>query len=100
MSDRIGRVVTFEGDVQGVGFRATCVAAASNLVVFGTVANRGDGSVRLDVEGPPIDVDRLLSRISRQMRHHIREQHIEKRQPAIQSADGSSPPSPGIRIIG
>ena len=100
MTDRIGRVVIFEGDVQGVGFRATCVAEARDLAVVGTVANRSDGSVRLEVEGSPIDVDRLLSRISQRMRHHIAGQQIEKRQPAASVADAATLPPPGIRIVG
>lgn len=43
--------ITYQGRVQGVGFRATVADLARRFEVLGMVQNRIDGSVRLVVEG-------------------------------------------------
>lgn len=43
--------ITFYGEVQGVGFRATARKQALELKVTGTVQNCSDGSVQAVVEG-------------------------------------------------
>ncbi|MDG2223070.1 MAG: acylphosphatase [Rubripirellula sp.] len=77
--------VRFLGRVQGVGFRMTCVSLAENLSVHGTVRNEHDGSVLLDVEGVPAEVERLLKRIQRQMVDNIQETLVDERPPSKQA---------------
>ena len=48
------------GGVQGVGFRWGAREAAQRLGVTGWARNRRDGSVEVEVEGPPEQVDRML----------------------------------------
>jgi acylphosphatase len=49
------------GRVQGVSFRAATASQARRLGVVGWVRNRADGSVELEVEGPPERVAALLA---------------------------------------
>jgi acylphosphatase len=48
------------GGVQGVGFRWGAREAAQRLGVTGWARNRLDGSVEVELEGPPEQVDRML----------------------------------------
>jgi acylphosphatase len=76
MSDALRQVrVSYEGEVQGVGFRYTVRGMANRLGVAGGVENRDDGSVRLVAEGPEDVLKRLLMqiRVSRLGTHIIRE---------------------------
>jgi acylphosphatase len=57
----IGMRVVFQGEVQGVGFRATVRKHAVRLGLVGTVRNLPDGSVELVVEGNPLTIDSLLA---------------------------------------
>jgi acylphosphatase len=57
----IRRRVVVHGDVQGVGYRWSCVRQAEALGVRGWVANRPDGSVELVAEGEPDAVERLVA---------------------------------------
>ncbi|MGP1272019.1 MAG: acylphosphatase [Phycisphaerales bacterium] len=53
----------FRGRVQGVGFRATCRAVASELSVAGWVRNDADGGVTAEIEGPEQAVERFYERV-------------------------------------
>ena len=53
------------GAVQGVGFRYSAVAEAERLGVSGSVRNRPDGSVEVEVEGEPENVERMLDWLRR-----------------------------------
>jgi acylphosphatase len=57
----IRRRVVVRGRVQGVGYRASCVAAARRLGVGGWVRNRDDGTVEAVVQGEPTRVNALLA---------------------------------------
>ena len=57
----IRRRVVVHGDVQGVGYRWSCVGQARALGVAGWVRNRPDGSVELVAEGDPDAVERLVA---------------------------------------
>ena len=59
----IQRRITFQGRVQGVGFRATCRHLARHVPVRGWVRNDPDGSVLMVVQGGPEAVDELLAAI-------------------------------------
>lgn len=59
------REVTYSGRVQGVGFRATVTALTRGTSVTGFVRNLPDGRVEMIVEGTPVELDDLMSRIAR-----------------------------------
>lgn len=52
------------GRVQGVNYRARVVEAARRHGVVGTVANRADGTVIIDVQGPTKAVEAFLRDVS------------------------------------
>lgn len=56
----IARHVTFEGRVQGVGFRHTVFELARGHEVTGWVRNEPDGSVTLLAVGEAAEVDSFL----------------------------------------
>jgi len=60
MSDTKRVMVTIQGRVQGVGFRASCQRQAAWLGITGWVRNRWDGAVEALFEGPPEDVEAML----------------------------------------
>lgn len=55
------RSIRFSGHVQGVGFRATASGMASGRPLTGWVRNEPDGSVLMEVQGDPPDVDAYLA---------------------------------------
>ena len=55
--------VTVSGRVQGVGYRAFAVRAATQRGLVGGVQNLDDGRVELDVEGPKAAIDELLQQL-------------------------------------
>ncbi len=54
-------LVTIEGEVQGVGYRAACRREAARLGVRGWVRNRMDGAVEAQFEGEARSVDALVA---------------------------------------
>jgi acylphosphatase len=48
-----------QGLVQGVGFRYAVLSEAKSLGLSGFVENRPDGSVHVEAEGSPEQLDRL-----------------------------------------
>jgi acylphosphatase len=48
------------GRVQGVGFRYFVIVRAMHIGLTGFVANEQDGSLRVVVEGPRVDLEDLL----------------------------------------
>jgi acylphosphatase len=50
---------TVRGLVQGVGFRYSVLSEAKHIGVAGFVENRSDGSVHVEAEGSPEQLDRL-----------------------------------------
>lgn len=47
------------GQVQGVGYRVCCQRRASELGLGGWVRNRPDGSVEVEAEGAPLQLNEL-----------------------------------------
>jgi acylphosphatase len=70
---RVRRIVTYRGDVQGVGFRYTATRVAGRFDVTGCVKNLPDGSVEVVAEGPRDEVDDFLKAVQREMGRHIRD---------------------------
>lgn len=52
-------IVTVQGRVQGVGYRAACADRARSLGLRGWVRNRRDGGVEAFLAGPEINVLRM-----------------------------------------
>jgi acylphosphatase len=59
--DRIRRRAIVRGLVQGVGFRASTREQARTLRVSGVARNLLDGTVEVEAEGDPQDVEALLA---------------------------------------
>jgi acylphosphatase len=65
------RIIQFEGQVQGVGFRYTAVRLAQQFDVTGYVCNLPDGRVECLVEGDAAEIDRFVEQLSQRMRPYI-----------------------------
>ncbi|GAA4677853.1 acylphosphatase [Frondihabitans cladoniiphilus] len=60
MEDVIRRRAIVHGAVQGVGFRFSTEGEADRIGLAGYVRNRFDGTVEVEAEGEPHDVEKLL----------------------------------------
>ena len=74
---RIRKRVIYGGQVQGVGFRATCQLIVARHDTAGTVRNLSDGRVELVLEGDPDEVREILEELSERMQSHIRGVSVE-----------------------
>lgn len=89
MSEEIVRIrAVVRGRVQQVGYRAFTLRHAGDLGLCGTVANRGDGSVEVVVEGPRPAVERLVAQLHRGP-YHARVDGVEV---SREAPVGSLPP--------
>lgn len=61
------RRISFSGRVQGVGFRATARHTAAAFPITGWVRNEPDGTVLLEAQGRPEDLDRFLAALTARM---------------------------------
>jgi acylphosphatase len=68
--------VTFQGHVQGVGFRYTTMEIAKGFPVTGFVRNEPNGSVFLTAEGDRDSLDQFLSAILDRMQDFIHAHHV------------------------
>lgn len=59
----IRRQIVFTGHVQGVGFRYRARHAASLYGCTGWVRNEWDGSVTMQIQGNPEDINRVIQAI-------------------------------------
>ena len=73
----ISKRATFEGRVQGVGFRYAVKQIAMGFDVVGTVKNLPEGSVELDLMGEEEEVEEFLKEIVEEsaMAHYIKDMH-------------------------
>jgi acylphosphatase len=51
--------MTVRGNVQGVGYRASCLRRAKDLGLSGWVRNMPDGTVEVEAEGPTLALTEL-----------------------------------------
>lgn len=56
----------FQGNVQGVGFRATAKYLAERLHLTGTVCNMPNGAVEIFAQGPKEALETLLTQIQQE----------------------------------
>lgn len=68
---------TYEGWVQGVGFRFSAERAAASLGLSGWVKNLGDGRVELVCEGKEADLKGFIAKIDSIFKTYIRNAEIE-----------------------
>lgn len=60
---KIRQQIRFTGRVQGVGFRFTAQHLANALGLTGWVMNDWDGSVKMEVQGNPKTIEKMLEKI-------------------------------------
>ncbi len=78
---RCVRVKVF-GRVQGVGFRHVALREARSLGISGWVANLPDGTVELEIQGPPHAVETMIAWCGRgPATAHVRQIQISERPP-------------------
>jgi len=82
--------IIFTGRVQHVGFRYTAYYFSRDLYLTGWVDNRPDGTVEMEAQGGPLQLQKLVSRLKGQFR--IDRIDIEKMDP--------SPHERGFRVRG
>ena len=63
--EMIRRHIVFQGWVQGVGFRYRTRHAAQMYSCTGWVRNEWDGSVTMEIQGEPENIDRVIMAIER-----------------------------------
>ncbi|MEJ6571358.1 MAG: acylphosphatase [Akkermansiaceae bacterium] len=76
----ISKRITFEGRVQGVGFRYAVKQIAMGFDVVGTVKNLPEGTVELDIMGEEEELEEFLQEIVEEstMAHYIKEVHTHE----------------------
>ena len=67
-----------EGHVQGVGFRYQALGLAQKQDLTGWVRNNDDGSVTVQVQGAPQDIEAFKSGLLTSMRFAVIEHIFEK----------------------
>lgn len=72
MSRKIRLNFIFEGQVQGVGFRASTLNLSGAFEVTGTVENLEDGTVKMVAEGTEDELEAFLKDIQRRLGRYIR----------------------------
>ena len=76
----ISKRITFEGRVQGVGFRYAVKQIAMGFDVVGTVKNLPEGTVELDIMGEEEELEEFLQEIVEEstMAHYNKEVHTHE----------------------
>ena len=74
----IARQITFDGLVQGVGFRFTALNIASRCRLTGSVCNMPDGTVKMIAQGQQQDIEDCLQDIKEEFSEYIKDTKIEE----------------------
>lgn len=90
MSQEIQVNVIFRGNVQGVGFRAAGKYLAERLRLQGTIRNREDGSVEMNVQGTSEEIEKLIRLIEEEFGPNYIKGIEKKIEPIIQKFKGFS----------
>lgn len=75
---RIRQFIRVTGQVQGVGFRFRAKYAAESLGITGWVRNEWEGSVEMEVQGDPEQIDRMFRMINQGT--YVAIERIERRE--------------------
>lgn len=67
--------LSFQGRVQGVGFRATARDTARRFAVAGWVRNEPDGSVAMEIQGAGSEVAACLERLRARLSRNITQEN-------------------------
>ena len=70
-SHPVRRQVIYHGRVQGVFFRATAFELSGDFRIVGHVRNLYDGTVELEAQGAPSEVDGFLAAVANHFKHNI-----------------------------
>lgn len=73
----IRRRFRFQGHVQGVGFRASTRSIAAGFGVTGWVRNDPDGSVEMEVQGDPAEIELFLMEHEGQLGGYVQDRADE-----------------------
>ena len=84
--DKIRKRFIFHGEVQGVGFRWNAKHIARKYDVTGWAENRYDGTVEMEAEGNPRDIDCLIHELKHARWTYI--ERIEEQDIALQDGYG------------
>ena len=77
-SEPLRQRVIYVGRVQGVCFRATTADIAGGFRVVGWVRNLRDGSVEMEAEGPPDELNAFLAAIAERFVVNITDMQLEE----------------------
>jgi len=86
-SNPVRRHVIYHGRVQGVCFRMISHDLSHNFRVVGYVRNLPDGTVELEAEGEPAEVDRFLAAVVTEFKHNITEADVRALPPGGGESD-------------
>jgi acylphosphatase len=81
--------IRYAGRVQGVGFRATARALARQYPITGWVRNEPDGSVILEAQGLPEQLEAFAVALEREMSRYISSQEKDRTMPLQEGAEHS-----------
>lgn len=85
MSEKIREYITFEGEVQGVGFRYKISHLAEYYGVTGWVRNEYDGSVSAEMQGLPEELDMIIQALYQD--RYIRLDRISRKKMSLQAEE-------------
>jgi len=83
--------IRFVGQVQGVGFRYTCVSLANRLGITGWVRNDPDGAVTGEFQGTTGDIEALVTNLK--LRRTIKISYAERTSIPVQTSES------GFRVV-